>query len=434
MGRRTFCALLVTIGLIAFGFVGAPAQASAPGNDNFSSAYVLTGPSGEVGGTNVGAATETDEPGHPVGPYASVWYTWTAPFSGDVSFSTCGSSFDTLMAAYTGTALNALTEVASNDDSGSKNPFDGGGCGVQAEIGFAAVNGTQYSIAVDGFTGDTGSIKLLWNSVPPPANDDFANAQALSGHNGSLAGRNLSASVETNEPGHPDGPSQSVWYSFTATQNSNVHFETCGFELAAYTGSAVDALTELASSSADSFFCPSVDFAVQNGTQYFIAVDSGFEGAGKFTLTWTDQFRPDAKIKRSSASSFVGNDEYLSTFAVVLQKVKRGGAAIFTLQFENDGSVPDTFDVFGCPGFNGYKVTYFDGSADVTFEVTSGGYTTPTLNPGQSKDLTMKVKAGPRAHKSYGCGVDVESEGFLAFTSGFSGASDEVIPIVKRIK
>ena len=46
-----------------------------------------------------------------------MWFRWTAPVTGETTIETCGSDLDTLLAAYTGDAVNALTEVASNDDA-----------------------------------------------------------------------------------------------------------------------------------------------------------------------------------------------------------------------------------------------------------------------------------------------------------------------------
>ena len=64
---------------------------------------------------------------------------------------TAGSSFDTLLGVYTGTAVGALTTVASNDDANGT---------TQSQVSFAAVAGTTYRIAVDGFAGATGSVAV----------------------------------------------------------------------------------------------------------------------------------------------------------------------------------------------------------------------------------------------------------------------------------
>src|SRR6266571_982283 len=150
---------LLTAGiLVVVGIATTAASAAAPANDNFASAQVLSGPSGSVTGSNVDATKEAGEP-NPAGNIggASVWYTWTAPASGTATFATAGSSFDTIMGAYTGTSVSVLTELASNDDAGSSD--------LTSSVSFAVVSGATYRIVVDGYHGSisgqaAGSIQL----------------------------------------------------------------------------------------------------------------------------------------------------------------------------------------------------------------------------------------------------------------------------------
>lgn len=127
-----------------------------PINDNFANAQVITGTSGTVTGTTVNATKETGEVGHgdPVNAGGhSIWFSWTAPSTGARTFTTCGSGFDTLLSAYTGTSVIALTFVAGNDDS----------CSFQSSITFTATAGTTYRIAVDGFDGASGTVVFNWS-------------------------------------------------------------------------------------------------------------------------------------------------------------------------------------------------------------------------------------------------------------------------------
>jgi hypothetical protein len=133
-----------------------------PGNDLFSQALILSGTSGSTTGTNVGATKEAGEPNHANISTAtnSVWWTWTAPETGVVRFTTLYTTFDTVMAAYTGSPVNGLTLIASNDDYDSANGYP------QSLIGFPATAGTTYSIAVAGYNGTNGTITLDWLFVP----------------------------------------------------------------------------------------------------------------------------------------------------------------------------------------------------------------------------------------------------------------------------
>jgi hypothetical protein len=89
-----------------------PSASAPPLNDNFASAQVITGDSGNVSGTNVNATTE---PGEPLTDSrgASVWYVWNVSHGGVVQMDTCNSSFSPLLAAYTGNSVNALTPLPS---------------------------------------------------------------------------------------------------------------------------------------------------------------------------------------------------------------------------------------------------------------------------------------------------------------------------------
>ncbi len=131
------------------------------GNDNFASAQALSGNSGTLaaGWSNVGMTKESGEPNHAgdAGGH-SVWYQWKAPHTGTATIDTFGSSFDTLLAVYTGSTVDGLTEVASNDEYGG---------GSQSLVTFNAVAGTVYRIAVDGYVGATGNITLNYSLVWP---------------------------------------------------------------------------------------------------------------------------------------------------------------------------------------------------------------------------------------------------------------------------
>jgi len=78
----------------------------APANDPFANATALSGATGTTAFNSSGATRETGEPTHgATSGAASVWFTWTAPASGSLQVTTAGSSYDTLLAAYTGSAL-----------------------------------------------------------------------------------------------------------------------------------------------------------------------------------------------------------------------------------------------------------------------------------------------------------------------------------------
>ncbi|MEN9573245.1 MAG: hypothetical protein RL514_1100 [Verrucomicrobiota bacterium] len=111
-------------------------------NDNFASATILPGVIGIVTNDNTGASKELGEPLHAGDPGgASLWYQWTAPTDGPVTFAVAdfnftGTSF--LLAVYTNASLVTLSTVTNTN--GFFNP----------SVTFTAVKGVTYSIAVDG--------------------------------------------------------------------------------------------------------------------------------------------------------------------------------------------------------------------------------------------------------------------------------------------
>jgi hypothetical protein len=144
------------VGLLALLVLGGALSAvAAPVNDNFASATVITGVSGATSGSTVGATKEPGEPNHAGNAGgASVWFNWVAPANGTVTFNTEGSSFDTLLGVYIGASVSTLGLVASNDDVLYPD--------TTSAVTFVAVSGTEYRIAVDGYSGASGNYTLTW--------------------------------------------------------------------------------------------------------------------------------------------------------------------------------------------------------------------------------------------------------------------------------
>jgi V8-like Glu-specific endopeptidase len=266
---------------------------SAPANDNFSSAQALSGLPASASGTNVEATSESGEPTHAgSGGGASIWYSWQAPSSGQVTIDVCGSDFDTVLGVYTGSAVNALTQVAADDDSCPTN--------LASTVTFTATSGTTYRIAVDGYDyspADTGNVVL--NITGPALNDDFANAQVLTGIPVTTAGTNVDTTKETGEPSHAGNPGgSSVWYRWQAPSTERVMIHACGSALdtllGVYTGSSVNSLTTVASNDDEGSTCgyqSKVSFNATAGTTYRIAVDGYNAGFGAEEDTFQLQIR-----------------------------------------------------------------------------------------------------------------------------------------------
>lgn len=152
---------------------GVAGTITAPANDNFANATAVTIPASNtvaLTGSSLSATKETGEPNHASETGgASVWWKWTAPFNGPLEVKTAGTAFDTLLGIYTGTAVNALTLVASNDDAepAPTNGQDSQTRNRTSIVTFTATAGTTYYFAVDGWSGEWGSnINLTFTFSP----------------------------------------------------------------------------------------------------------------------------------------------------------------------------------------------------------------------------------------------------------------------------
>jgi hypothetical protein len=103
----------------------------------------------------MGASRERGEP-NPTGGTGkrSVWWSWTAPATGDVTISTAGSQFDTTLGVYTGDAVRRLTFVAENDDADLAARI------LTSQVDFRAQAGQTYQIVVNGYRNQAGPISL----------------------------------------------------------------------------------------------------------------------------------------------------------------------------------------------------------------------------------------------------------------------------------
>ena len=147
-----------------------PHAPPAPANDLIANAQVISGDSGSVDGTNVGATLEPGEPtafGNTGG--ASVWYVWTPTNGGgSVTFTACGATFASSIAFYEisdPTAPVAVTNLTSRTP-GYPSVFCPDGSrprGVQIDI---QQGGGTYYVQVDGANtsgpAPTGTFSLTW--------------------------------------------------------------------------------------------------------------------------------------------------------------------------------------------------------------------------------------------------------------------------------
>jgi hypothetical protein len=136
------------------------AASAAPANDQWSQATVLPGLNTTVISTNTAATREPGEPVHGgLGTGKSVWWKWTAVSNGVYTATTLGSSFDTVLAIYTGTNLATLVQRQANDEAGQY---------AFSQATFLATNGMTYYFAVDSAAAAAGRAQLRLVAGGPP--------------------------------------------------------------------------------------------------------------------------------------------------------------------------------------------------------------------------------------------------------------------------
>lgn len=296
-----------------------------PVNDNFSAAIDL----GDerpvaVTGTNANATAEAGEPEHAFNAAVrSVWWKWTAPVTTTVSVNTLGSSIDTVLAVYTGTAVDALTLIEANDDAT--------GGTLQSGLSFAAVAGTSYYIAVDGFNGASGALQLTVNLVAPP-NDQFANRRTLGNAVAlSVAGTNAGATTEAGEPEHAGrAANHTVWWSWTAPVTMDTMVSTLGADfdpvLAVYTGGSVKTLTLVESNDNVSGLDANsrVVFRAVAGMTYHLVVGSAVaEAMGDFGFT----IARTTIVPAPANDAFAAAADLASVFSATINATSTGATA-----------------------------------------------------------------------------------------------------------
>ncbi|MBA3307268.1 MAG: M4 family metallopeptidase [Chloroflexi bacterium] len=138
----------------------------------------------------------------------------------------------------------------------------------------------------------------------------------------------------------------------------------------------------------------SVKFRFRIGTDYAI-FDYGWfiDDVRIYTCTTSATRQPDGWIAVGTGA-FVGDNVYNTT---ALGQKKSGSAPVgssvsFKVSIQNDGSVAETFTAQAAGSTTSYTVKYLHGATDVTSAVVAGTYQTPSLAPGGSHLLKVKVK------------------------------------------
>jgi hypothetical protein len=258
----------------------------APSNDNFEKAAIVYGVTESISTSNRGAGREKGEPKHTGAQGGgSIWWKIQPRISGYLTIDTLGSSIDTLISLYTGTAVDGLTDVIGNDDISPTIK--------QSRIArFAVQPGDIYMLAVDGKNRARGDIRLNFSLEAGALYDNFSDAKPLNANSWSDSRSNATYSSESGEPSHAGvgAASKSVWYLWTPQVTGTATVTTSGSQLdtrlGVYLGRTLSTLREVTSNDNDAGRKTSrVTFGVRAGENYAIALDGKNGAIGNFTIS-----------------------------------------------------------------------------------------------------------------------------------------------------
>ena len=282
----------------------------ADDNDAFDGAEQIVGAASSSHGVSVDADA-TVQPGEP--PETGVrtrWWTWTAPEGGAYTWRLDDPTHaELLISAFSGESLSSLQLAGST-----------GPAVTSFEFSFAAVRDQRYWISVGLPIGDASAFnrtnypdeRLTWG--PTPANDERADAAALSGAAGSVGGSNAFATLEPNERTRGLGHS-SLWWDYETRAAGWYRFclenAASPFALAVYEIAADGSLTLISVSRRPAgggpisvgagqgpdleapSFSTEVFFRADAGRRYLIRLGGlGGGPGGEFTLRWEESDAP----------------------------------------------------------------------------------------------------------------------------------------------
>jgi hypothetical protein len=196
-----------------------------------------------------------------------------------------------------------------------------------------------------------------------PTNDNFLNAQLLSGVNGTFSGTNVDATKQVGEPYHFGNlGGSSIWYKFVAPGNGVLHFATSNTNfdtvVAVYTGTSVGNLTLVGRNDNDELsgwmkIYSRVFVGTQTGQTYYLAVDGKnmIDGNGALEGQVSGNF---------SLENVVTNDNFGSAYTLAT------GSGTYSISTSNIGASKES----GEPNHmnnSGGKSVWFNYSNDANF-------------------------------------------------------------------
>ena len=329
---------------------GEHSEVGAPANDDLATAETIEG---KEGSTTIDLVRAVPEPGEPLyqgpclnrdcylsslngcpllrpdgwfeRPLGSVWYSWTAPDTDIARFRLTSDGTDTpdrvVLSLFEGDQLVALRQLAANhwEEHTLINR-----CLYKAlrfftdEIAFRAEEGKTYRVRVAADVA-TDPLGLNWFQGRP-ANDDFADAVALSQSQGQVEGSNAGATLESGESF--GDLAATVWYRWTAPSDGDWTFSVDfsrtppahsdeDLRTAVFTGTAVDSVRLMSA-----FPGSEAHFRAAEGATYriVVAAEDAFARPTRYELSWqpASSWNPYRDHFAQAQDAVLGEEQFLN--------------------------------------------------------------------------------------------------------------------------
>ena len=141
--------------------------------------------------------------------------------------------------------------------------------------------------------------------------------------------------------------------------------------------------------------------------------------------------KPDLAIRAKSSSTYTGDNIYNTTATnqTVTKYGSPGWLMVYVLRLQNDGNVKEPFLITAQTSGTAMTIRYYNaatGGSDITSQVTGGGWTSSSLNPGATQGLRVEVTIPSSA-------TDGQQNAVLvtATSSGDSSRKDAVKAVTK---
>jgi len=327
---------------------------------------------------------------------ADLWYRYTAGYTGNVTISTCGSSFDTKLAVYAGScpAPDGLPLVCDDDS---------GGCGTGSAVSFAATAGAIYYVRVGGYNAaaGAGTFTISNSGAPQPlVNDNCSNAVWLT-DNVAYSGSTSEATNDGTATCGSSDASKDVWFKYKPVTSGTITVVTAGSSydtvLSAYTGTCASRTQVACNDDVNNTLQSSISFSGVAGTTYLIRVAGYQTAAGAYTVKVTGGGGGAPPINddcsgRSGIS--LGTTNFNTSFASTDGPAHAGGTIARDIWFNYPSQCTGTLTVTTCGSSFDSALAVYTGAGCTNLTGRLAGFDNNGGNCGVGAKVTIPVVAG----------------------------------------